>query len=64
MKTKHWPLIFIGGLWTFSSGLVFSNIIWAIIGIILLIYSLKLRRLKHKYGGNQKWHLIKKQNEM
>ena len=55
MKTKYWPLIFIGGLWAFSSGLVFSNIIWVIIGILLLIYSLKLRKLKHKHGGNLKW---------
>ncbi len=66
MKEKHWFLITFGGLWSISSGLAFRNIIWVIIGILLFGYGLKLRRLKYKSnnGGNLKWHLTKKQNEM
>ncbi len=66
MKEKYWILFFIGGLWSICSGLVFNNIIWVIIGVFLFIYSFKLRILKNKLnnGGNLKWHLTKKQNEM
>lgn len=64
MKEKYWFLIFIGGLWSIISGLAFHNFIWVIIGIILIGYGSKLRRLKYKNGGNLKWHLTKKQSVM
>ena len=66
MKTKYWPSFVIGGLWAIGSGIAFRNIIWVIIGIFLFVYGLKLRRFKkeNNIGGNLKWHLAKKQNEM
>ena len=54
MKTKYWFLITFGGLWAMGSGFAFRNIIWVIIGIFLLGYGLKLRRLAKKGIENTK----------
>ena len=66
MKEKYWIILIIIGIMFTVDGFTMHNLIFVIIGFILLVYGFKLRILKNKLnnGGNLKWHLTKKQNEM